>query len=217
MSYGVDRREMLRRMMAGGVGSALTPWVASLAEAAEERAAHLHASAPAAAPAADWMPKAMNAHQNEMVIQLTELIIPQTDTPGAKAALVNRFVDEVLDDADARDKKEFFRGLTWVDERSRDLFGADFLGASPEQQNALLTIMSSGRNKSLMDQIGVDFFQSIKSMTITGYYTSEIGLRQELGDDGQLFFAEFKGCTHPEHGGPAPAPKGKPAKPTKKA
>ena len=217
MSYGVDRREMLRKMMAGGVGTAMAPWVASLAEAAEERAAHLHASAPAAAPAADWMPKAMNAHQNEMVIQLTELIIPQTDTPGAKAALVNRFVDNVLDDADPRDKKEFFRGLTWVDERSRDLFGADFLGASPEQQNALLTIMSSGKNKSLMDQIGVDFFQSIKSMTITGYYTSEIGLRQELGDDGQLFFAEFKGCTHPEHGGPAPAPKGKPAKPTKKA
>ncbi|HVQ30569.1 MAG TPA: gluconate 2-dehydrogenase subunit 3 family protein [Vicinamibacteria bacterium] len=217
MSYGVNRREMLRKMMAGGLGAATAPWVASLAEAAEERAAHMHAAAPAAAPAADWMPKAMNAHQNEMVIQLSELIIPQTDTPGAKAALVNRFVDGVLDDADPRDKKEFFRGLTWVDERSRDLFGADFLATSPEQQNALLTIMSSGKNKSLMDQIGVDFFQSIKSMTITGYYTSEIGLRQELGDDGQLFFAEFKGCTHPEHGGPAPAPKGKPAKPTKKA
>jgi glucoside 3-dehydrogenase (cytochrome c) hitch-hiker subunit len=217
MSYGVDRREMLRKMMASGVGAAMAPWVASLAEAAEERAAHLHAAAPAAPPAADWMPKAMNAHQNEMVIQLTELIIPQTDTPGAKAALVNRFVDSVLDDADARDKKEFFRGLTWVDERSRDLFGADFLSTSPEQQNALLTIMSSGKNTSLMDQIGVDFFQSIKSMTITGYYTSEIGLRQELGDDGQLFFTEFKGCTHPEHGGQAPAPRGKPAKPTKKA
>ena len=68
-----------------------------------------------------------------------------------------------------------------------------------------------------MDQIGVEFFQSIKSMTITGYYTSEIGMRQELGDDGQLFFAEFKGCTHPEHGAPAPAPKGKPVKPAKKA
>lgn len=217
MSYGVDRREMLRKMMAGGVGTAMAPWVASLAEAAEERAAHLHASAPAAAPAADWMPKAMNAHQNEMVIQLTELIIPQTDTPGAKAALVNRFVDDVLDDADARDQKEFVRGLTWVDERSRDLFGADFLGASPEQQNALLTIMSSGKNKSLMDQIGVEFFSSIKSMTITGYYTSEVGMRQELGDDGQVFFAEFKGCTHPEHGAPASLPKGKPAKPVKKA
>jgi hypothetical protein len=217
MSYVVNRREMLRKTLAGGVGAAVAPWVVNLAEAAEEHAAHLHAAPQAAAPAADWMPKAMNAHQNEMVMELSELIIPQTDTPGAKAALVNRFVDGVLDDADPRDKKEFFRGLTWVDERSRDLFGADFLATSPEQQNALLTIMSSGKNKSLMDQIGVDFFQSIKSMTITGYYTSEIGLRQELGDDGQLFFAEFKGCTHPEHGGPAPAPKGKPAKPTKKA
>jgi hypothetical protein len=54
-------------------------------------------------------------------------------------------------------------------------------------------------------------------MTITGYYTSEIGMRQELGDDGQLFFAEFKGCTHPEHGAPPPPPKGKPVKPAKKA
>ena len=35
--------------------------------------------------------------------------------------------------------------------------------------------------------------------TITGYYTSEIGLHQELGDDGQMVLAEYKGCTHPEH------------------
>jgi hypothetical protein len=38
-------------------------------------------------------------------------------------------------------------------------------------------------------------------MTISGYYSSEIGLRQELGDDGQLFLLEFKGCDHPEHQG----------------
>jgi hypothetical protein len=215
MSYVVNRREMLRRMVAGGLGAAAAPWVVNLAEAAEERAAHAHAAASAAPAAADWMPRAMNAHQNEMVIQLSELIIPQTDTPGAKAALVNRFVDDVLAEADPRDRKEFFRGLAWVDERSRELFGADFLHGTPEQQTALLTIVSSGKNKSLMDEIGVDFFQSIKSMTITGYYTSEIGLRQELGDDGQLFFVEFKGCTHPEHGAPAPAPQAKPVKPTK--
>ena len=39
----------------------------------------------------------------------------------------------------------------------------------------------------------------LKSMTISGYYSSEIGLRQELGDAGQLFHLEFKGCDHPEH------------------
>jgi hypothetical protein len=217
MSYVVNRREMLRKTLAGGVGAAVAPWVVNLAEAAEEHAAHLHAAPQAAAPAADWMPKAMSAHQNATVIELTEMILPQTDTPGAKAALVNRFVDTVLEDADARDRKEFFRGLTWVDERSRDLFGAEFVACTPEQRTALLTVMSSGKNKSLMDQIGVEFFQSIKSMTLTGYYTSEIGMRQELGDDGQLFFAEFKGCTHPEHGAPSAPPKGKALRPAKKA
>ena len=44
-----------------------------------------------------------------------------------------------------------------------------------------------------------EFFEAIKSMTIIGYYTSEVGMRQEMGDDGTLFFAEFKGCEHPEH------------------
>jgi hypothetical protein len=217
MTYGVNRRELLRRMMTGGVGAAMAPWVAGLAHAAEERAAHMHAAAQPAPPAADWAPKVLSASQNDTVVALTERIIPQTETPGAKAALVNRFVDSVLEDADARDRKEFFRGLQWVEERSQELFGASFPAVTEEQQNALLTIMSSGRNKSLMDQIGVEFFQSIKSMTITGYYTSEIGMRQELGDDGQLFFAEFKGCTHPEHGGEAPPPKGRPVKKTKKA
>jgi hypothetical protein len=77
--------------------------------------------------------------------------------------------------------------------------------------------VSSGQNKSLGDQIGVEFFQSIRSMTITGFYTSEIGMRQELGDDGQVFFAEFKGCTHSEHGAPAPPPKARPRKPAKRA
>jgi hypothetical protein len=64
----------------------------------------------------------------------------------------------------------------------------------------------------------VEFFQAVKSLTITGYYTSEVGMRNELGDDGQLFFTEFKGCTHPEHGAPASAtPRAKPApKPVKK-
>jgi len=84
--------------------------------------------------------------------------------------------------------------------------------ATPEQQTALLTIVSSEKNKSLEDEIGRDFFRAIKSMTITGYYTSEVGMKQELGDDGQVFFLEFKGCTHPEHGAPAP-----PAAPGKKA
>jgi hypothetical protein len=218
MIHVFDRREALRKMVAGGMGAATLPaWVASLAEAAEHHAAHQ--AAPAAAPAADWGPKVLSTHQNETVIELTELIIPQTSTPGAKAALVNRFVDAVLEDAEPGPRREFLRGLEWMDERSRELYGADFVRSTHEQQTALLTILSSGQNRSLADRLGVEFFESIKALTVTGYYTSEPGMRQELGDDGQLFFTEFKGCTHPEHGGPASAPPRplKPLKPAKKA
>jgi len=209
-----SRRDVLRTLSLGSLGAAAATsgWAETLAALAHD---HAHASAPPAAEAVDWAPKVLNAHQNETVVALTEAIIPQTETAGAKAALVNRFVDAVLDDADAHERKEFTRGLAWVDERSQALFGADFIAAPAEQQNALLTIMSSGKAKSVADQIGAEFFQAIKSMTITGYYTSEIGMKQELGDDGQVFFTEFRGCTHPEHGAPASAKPGAKAAPKK--
>jgi hypothetical protein len=214
---GFGRREALRKLTLGGMAAAALPaWVEALTGVAEARG-HEHLRA-ATAPAADWKPKLLDAHQDETVATLSELIIPATNTPGARAALVNRFVDEVLADAAEPDRREFLRGLRWMDGRSNELFGADFVKASPEQQNALLTILSSDKNRSFQDEIGRDFFKAIKSLTITGYYTSEIGMKQELGDDGQMFFLEFKGCTHPEHGAPAPAaPAKKPVGPARRS
>jgi hypothetical protein len=198
----LDRRQALRKLAAGGLGAATAPlWSHRLTELAVAHAdAHTHAAAPAAATA-PWTPKVFDVHQNDTVVTITELIIPQTETPGAKAAKVNEFIDLVLSDAQPAERKEFFRGLSWMDARAQELFGTDFVSATPEQQTALLTIVSSGKNKSTSDQIGVEFFEAVKGMTVTGYYTSEIGLRQELGEDGNLFFASYPGCQHPEHKG----------------
>ena len=199
----VSRREALRKLGMGGVAAAAAPsWVEALTELAQ---GHIHPAPAPAAAAADWKPKVLSADQDATVVVLSELIIPATDTPGAKAALVNRFVDAVLEDADEHERKEFLRGLEWTNLKSRELFGADFKSATAAQQTELLTAMSSDKPAASADLLGRDFFRAIKSMTITGYYTSEIGLKQELGDDGQLFFAEFKGCDHPEHGAPAKA------------
>jgi hypothetical protein len=134
------------------------------------------------------------------VTVLSELIIPQTDTPGARAAKVNEFIDLVLSDALEPERKEFLRGLAWMDARSRELYGADFVAASSEQQTSLLTRISSPE-PAAGDEVGAEFFRAVKGMTITGYYSSEVGLRQELGDDGQLFFASYPGCQHSEHKG----------------
>ncbi|HEY3129606.1 MAG TPA: gluconate 2-dehydrogenase subunit 3 family protein [Acidobacteriota bacterium] len=195
-----NRREAIRKLALGGLGVASVPlWAQKLNDLALAHATrHTHQATATQAEAA-WTPKFLDPHQNETVIVLSELIIPQTDTAGAKAAKVNEFIDTVLVDAEPGEQKNFARGLRWIDARSNELFGSNFIKTVPEQQTALLTILSSGQNKSLSDQVGVEFFGVIKSMTITGYYTSEVGMKEELGDDGNLFFDDYPGCTHPEH------------------
>lgn len=201
---GLARRELLRRLSLAGFGAATSPaWArafASLASAEE----HAH-PAGAVASAADWNPSFLSADQDRLVTAIAEAIIPATDTPGATAAFVNRYVDALLQDADKHERDDFVRGLKWVDDRCRSVFGAPYLECTPQEQNALLTVISSDDNQSAADQIGCEFFDDMKVKTIVGYYTSEVGIRDELKDGG-LMFAGLEPCTHPEHGGTAPAP-----------
>jgi hypothetical protein len=205
----LKRRDALRKIAWGGLGAATAPlWVENLGALAHARA-HAHAPQAASPPSEAWTPKVLDAHQDELVTTLSELIIPQTETPGAKAAFVNRFIDAVLADADDADRDSFLRGLAWMDDRSQKVFGVEFVQADAAQQAALLTPLAAEKNRSLEDQIGEEawtgrpFFEALKAMTVMGYYTSEVGMKQELGEDGSLFFAAFNGCVHPEHGGTA--------------
>ncbi len=196
MSF-VTRRDALRKIAVGGAAAVTAPlWVESLVSAAEQHAAHYQASA---APAAAWAPKALTPSQDQTVITLAEIIIPQTDTAGATKAHVNRFIDAVIADASPADRQKFVDGLGWLDTQSQRDAGAPFAKASAAHQTALLTAIGTNKAPSATEQVGVDFFTAIKSLTITGYYTSEVGLREEMGDDGNMFFLEFKGCTHLEH------------------
>lgn len=196
----MHRRDALRRLVTGSVGTAVAPpWVERLIASAHSHATrrqHLGSAEQARKP---WSPRALTVQQNAAVMAITDLIIPATDTPGAAAAKVNEFIDAIIDDAREAEKREFLGGLDWMDARCRELFGAGFVGCTPAQQLALLTIISSDRNTALEDRTGVAFFKAIKALTITGYYNSEVGLREELGDDGTLFFADDPGCSHPEH------------------
>ena len=195
-----SRRAALRTIAAGAVGAATSSsWVDTLTALARQQA-HAHQGAAAAAAATPWTPRVLTARQNETVVALTELIIPATDTPGAAAVGVNRFVDGVLHKASPAERASFLRGLAWIDARSRALFKKDFTGAAPADQAAILTTLAEVQGKPAgRDRVGVEFFRALKSMTIDGYYTTEIGMRQELGDDGQLFHVRFEGCTHAEH------------------
>ncbi len=195
-----SRRGALKKI-ALGTGALTT--LPILGQAAGTAGMGHEAMAAASAPpeaSADWKPLFFDTHQNETVIALTELIIPETDTPGAKAALVNRFLDLWLNEEEADRQKFFLEGLAWIDGRSIELYGQPFVDLSNEQQTRLLTPLADPDNRKPEDQPGVRFFDELKGMTIFGYYSSKIGLEQELQYAGDDYHTEFPGaCNHPEH------------------
>jgi hypothetical protein len=193
---GLNRRAALRTMVAGVGAAASALWVSELSLLAEEQAVHAHLLATTPQGGA-WTPAVLSPQQFDTVGTLVELIIPTTDTPGAKTALVDRYVDGVLSTANPATRDRFLSGLSWIDARSRTLFGSPFNNVTPSQQIDLLTRLAA--ENSAEDPAGVQFFTAVKSMTITGYYTTEIGLMQELGTSGVLMLPSFPGCTHPEH------------------
>jgi len=192
----LSRRDAIRRLAIGGTAAAALPlWVENLLAIAD-----LHAQQePVRRAVADWTPKVLSAPQNETLVALTEAIIPETDTPGAKGAHVNQYVDDVLGTASAEERSRFLEGLDWLDNHSRTRHQRAFAALTPEEQAGLLTPLSEASDPAPGEQPGVDFFRAARAMTIAGYYTSAVGILQEIGEPEGLFFAEFKGCTHEEH------------------
>lgn len=129
-----------------------------------------------------FSPKTLSDHQNELVTVISELIIPETDTPGAKAAGVNEFIDKMLTDWNtANEKKHFLSELDKIDETSNSMHGDDFLDLSQEQQIAVLEQKEQEANEKPMPDTDLPpFIKMMKEYTLVGYYTSEIGATQEL-------------------------------------
>lgn len=195
-AHGINRRLALRTLAAGAGAAASALWVSELSLLAEQQTVHAHLLA-TTPQAGTWSPSTLSAQQFESVGVLVELIIPTTDTPGAKAALVDRYIDGVLGTANPATRERFVAGLDWLDTRSTTLAGTTFRSATASQQISLLTRLAA--EPSAEEATGVQFFAAIKAMTITGYYTTEIGLRQELGDSPVMMLPSYPGCTHPEH------------------
>ena len=146
-------------------------------------------------PGSNYTVRTLNPHQNALVVLMSEMIIPETDTPGAKGARVNEFIDVILTEwATEEDRNHFLEGLAGVDKQSNELFGKDFVDASAAQQMMLMramdeaVAMNSGRparhGNTVPErdtQLRGNFFAVFKGITLHGYYTSEIGFKRELG------------------------------------
>ncbi len=127
--------------------------------------------------------RTFDPHQNATVTAVADRILPATDTPGAVAARVNEFADLLLTEwAPEEQRAHFLAGLADLDTRARAAFGKDFVEGGEADQVRLLTLLEDEAFR-LKDQPGrhpESFFHMIKWVTMFGYYTSEVGARQEL-------------------------------------
>lgn len=169
---GMTRRQALRRVGAllGGVISA--PTAAGVLSGCER------------ITGPDWSPRTLTTEQNEMVDTIAEIIIPTTDTPGARAANVNRFVDALLTDSYLpKDRDRFLSGLETTNARCKKRYESPFVECTEAQQRALVAELDDetfGPDAPEFDPERPPFFRMMKELTIIGYYTSEIGASQEL-------------------------------------
>ena len=133
--------------------------------------------------AATWTAQTLDEHQLATVEVLGELIIPATDTPGAKAALVHRYVDLFLTDGPDAQRVRFLEGLSWLDGYTHEKFQKPFIKLSDADKIQVLQILD--RDSEFGVGQGHQFFRITKSLVSSIYYNTEIGYK-ELNKGGRV-------------------------------
>src|SRR2546430_6850836 len=170
----IDRREALRRaaLLLGGALSAST--LAGVLAGCEARRT----------PDGAWAPRALSSDQLDLVATIAEHILPETDTPGARAVGVHRFIDAMLADSfPDEERRHFLAGLSDVDARAQRSCGRAFLRCATLEQRAVLDQLDReafAATASPPDRLPVAVFRTMKELTLVGYYTSEVGATREL-------------------------------------
>ncbi len=137
------------------------------------------------------------ATEMALLSKLTDLIIPETDTPGAVTASVPAYIDTTLSRT-PQNQAAFRAGLALVETTARTKFSKSFLEAGEAAQIELLTPWSDAADRKDLATDGAKFFRTLKGLTVDGYYGSYQGLVTELGYKGNVALAAFAGCDH-EH------------------
>lgn len=202
----VSRRELIRAALLTGAASAFAPAL-SFAQSIEGGLTPAARGEDGSKVLTDpnWKPVFLNDHQNQTLIALSDVIIPATDTPGAKEALANRFIDLLISVQPADFQRRFTDALATIDSESKKQFGQDFRSLSTEDQVWLLTPWAypqrlshwtrRGENGNQAPDPAEQSFELLKSLIAGAYYGSEIG-QKELGWDGEFTHGPFEGCEH---------------------
>jgi len=129
--------------------------------------------------------------RRSLILELAEIIIPSTDTPGAKEARVDKYIISVISKCyDQQQQRAFYSGLNEVEEFTKSTFGKTFLECDVSSRqyiaehfsNSIIdssTLVLKIKNKVL----GKSFFHNLRELTVEGYCTSLLGATKALSYD----------------------------------
>jgi gluconate 2-dehydrogenase gamma chain len=133
--------------------------------------------------AGDYELQFFSAAENHLLDQLMEMIIPaDSHSGGAHAAKVSLFADRMVSTGTESGRAEWRKGLQLFQERGEKSSLAEVLAS---------VAAGEGHPQSDLDR----FFVVLKQMTVNGYYTSAIGIHQDLEYQGNTYVAQFPECT----------------------
>ena len=128
--------------------------------------------------------------------EVAETILPETKTPGAKAAKTGAFMALMVTDVyEDRDREIFRAGMRQIDEVCRGAHGVPFMEATSSQRLALLEQLDREQKAYMDERAGPSrsrapasptseepshYFRMMKELALLGYFTSEIGYTQAM-------------------------------------
>jgi hypothetical protein len=138
-------------------------------------------------------PKVLTRQQHALLDELTEILIPADDhSGGARAAGVAAWIDAMLaEEFDADAKASFLAGLGLVDRIARQRHQRPFLDLGSADREAIVAALAEGEGDPQTD--GARFFVQLKRRTVKGYYTSRIGIHDELNYKGNTMQENYSG------------------------
>lgn len=183
MNQLIDRREALRKtalLMGAAVSATAIAGVMSGCKAT---------------PDLNYKPVFFNEDQARLVSELSDIILPKTDTPGAKEAGVPNFIDKMLQECYKKeDQDRFLTGLAAFDEDAKKTYGDSFIYCKPDDQLAFVKKHNETAVKASKEnpKEPKPFFLMAKELTMLGYFTSEPGATQVL--QYEPVPGAYKGC-----------------------
>lgn len=181
----MDRREAIKRtaLIMGGIVSA--PAIMGVLKGCTAK------------PSLDWKPVYLSENEASIISQIAEIIIPKTDTPGAKEVGVPGFIDLMMKDVYSKEDQDHFKnGMKAFDDEAKKAYGEDSfndldagqqLEFVKKQHDAAIAAEKSDNKPKKRP-----FILMMKELTMLGFFTSEVGATQVLQYDPVP--GAYKGC-----------------------